>query len=176
VTSPADATRPAEAVLRIVQERYGLDTPLSSRRLSGGYANDVFLLVGSQKLVLHVKHPPVDIDSLTWEHRLLHVLAERLPEVPPPLPVLDGSTFVLHFGRPVWLTEYRHGTPARPADRVAVAAALGRLHAVEIDVPVRPGRSRLRELPIPALRPLPPAFDPWLERLAAARSDLFALT
>jgi hypothetical protein len=35
--------------------------------------------------VLHVKHPPIDVDSLIWEHRLLALLQFQLPEIPAPL-------------------------------------------------------------------------------------------
>ena len=50
--------------------RSGLGLTITSRRLTGGYANDVFRLdaVGPPS-VLHVKHPPIDGDSLDWEHR-----------------------------------------------------------------------------------------------------------
>jgi hypothetical protein len=35
--------------------------------------------------VLHVKHPPIDVDSLIWEHRLLALLQFQLPGIPAPL-------------------------------------------------------------------------------------------
>ena len=46
-----------EDLLAVVAERYGMHAPLSARRLTGGYANDVFVLEGLD-LVLHLKHPP----------------------------------------------------------------------------------------------------------------------
>jgi hypothetical protein len=70
-----------EDLLAVVAERYGMHPPLSARRLTGGYANDVFVLEGLD-LVLHHKHPSADLDSLSWEHRLLRLLADRVPEVP----------------------------------------------------------------------------------------------
>jgi Ser/Thr protein kinase RdoA (MazF antagonist) len=172
-TGPAAAGMPGD-VLAVVSERYGLRAPLSARRLTGGYANDVFLLEGLD-LVLHLKHPPADLDSLSWEHRLLGMLADRLPEVPSPLADRKGSTFFLHDKQPVWLMPFRPGNPARPSDRRAVGAALGRLHATAIDLPNRPGHARLRDLPIPPLREMPPTFDRWLRLIAQARTDLIRL-
>jgi Ser/Thr protein kinase RdoA (MazF antagonist) len=172
-TGPA-ATDMPENLLAVVSEHYGMHAPISARRLTGGYANDVFLLEGLD-LVLHLKHPPADLDSLSWEHRLLGMLADRLPEVPSPLPERNGSTFFLHDKQPVWLMPFRPGSPARPSDRRAVGAALGRLHAMVIDLPSRPGHARLRDLPIPPLREMPPTFDRWLGLIAQARTDLIRL-
>jgi Ser/Thr protein kinase RdoA (MazF antagonist) len=172
-TGPA-ATDMPENLLAVVSEHYGMHASISARRLTGGYANDVFLLEGLD-LVLHLKHPPADLDSLSWEHRLLGMLADRLPEVPSPLPERNGSTFFLHDKQPVWLMPFRPGSPARPSDRRAVGAALGRLHAMVIDLPSRPGHARLRDLPIPPLREMPPTFDRWLGLIAQARTDLIRL-
>jgi Ser/Thr protein kinase RdoA (MazF antagonist) len=163
-----------EDLVAVIAERYGLDAPIRASRLTGGYANDVFLLVGHD-LVAHVKHPPAHLESLSWEHRLLRLLADRLPEVPAPLPDPSGSTFFLAQDRPVWLTPFVQGSPAQLSDRQLVGAALGRLHATEIDLPARPGHARLRDLPIPPLREMPPRFDSWLELIAKARTDLIRL-
>ena len=135
----------------------------------------MFLLDGSPPLVLHVKHPPIDLDSLAWEHQLVRRLSERLPEVPAPLPAHDGRTFVLHQGKPVWLTLYLTGSPAQPSDRRVVAAALARLHSVTIDLPLRPGHSRIGERPIPAVGEMPREFDPWLPLISQARSDMIGM-
>jgi Ser/Thr protein kinase RdoA (MazF antagonist) len=168
------STLSVDDLLSVVAERFGLDDPISASRLTGGYANDVFLLEGHD-LVAHVKHPPADLESLAWEHRLLRLLADRLPEVPPPLPDRSGSTFFLNQGQSVWLTPFVQGSPAHPSDRQLVGAALGRLHATEIDLPTRPGHARLRDLPIPPLTEMPAIFDGWLELIAEARTDLIRL-
>jgi Ser/Thr protein kinase RdoA (MazF antagonist) len=175
VSGSADADSPAPDLLSAVVQAYGLILPLRTRRLTGGYANDVFLLDGERPVVLHVKHPPVDLDSLVWEHHLLQLLGRRLPDVLAPVPTPDGGTFLLHQQRPVWLTPYVPGVPAGPADRRAVAAALGRLHSIRLDIPPRPGHLRLPDLPIPQLRQMPSAFDSWLRLITQARSEALEL-
>jgi Ser/Thr protein kinase RdoA (MazF antagonist) len=175
VTARSGTAGPSSDLLRAVQQRYGLDGLIGARRLTGGYANDVFLLEADPPIVLHVKPPPADAESLAWEHRLLRHLAELLQEVPAPLTARDGLTFFWHEGQPAWLTPYMAGSPAEPADRRAVAAALGRLHAVKIDIPVRPGHHRIRELPVPPVRAMPPDFEPWLPLVAHARTEMIRL-
>ena len=171
VSGSADSASLAPDLLSAVSQAYELTAPLRVQRLSGGYANDVFLLDGAQPVVLHIKHPPLDLKSLSWEHQLQQLLGVQLPEVPAPLPARDGRTFLLHQQRPVWLTPYVSGVPAGLADRRAVAAGLGRLHSIRIDVPARPGHQRLSDLPIPPIRQMPAAFDSWLPLIAQARSD-----
>jgi Ser/Thr protein kinase RdoA (MazF antagonist) len=85
---------------------------------------------------------------------------------------LDGSTWFWHQGRPVWLVPWAPGGPAGPADRRAVAAFLGRLHACPVQLSARPGHDRLLKLPLPPLREYPAAFGPWLTLLARARAEL----
>jgi hypothetical protein len=41
--NPTPASVPKD-LLAVLAERYGMHAPLSARRLTGGYANDVFLL------------------------------------------------------------------------------------------------------------------------------------
>jgi homoserine kinase type II len=142
----------------------------------GGYANDVFLIQGERPVVLHVKHPPLQLASLSWEHHLLELLSALLPEVPAPFADRGQANFLLHNKQPVWLTPFIPGHQADPGvDRRAVAAALGRLHAIQIDVPPRPARLRLSDLPIPPMRQMPPAFDSWLPLIAQARSEAIHL-
>ena len=61
--STGPSTPSVEDLLSVVAERFGLDAPISASRLTGGYANDGFLLEGHD-LVAHVKHPPADLESL----------------------------------------------------------------------------------------------------------------
>jgi len=171
VSGSPDTADPAADLLSAVAQAYGLTAPFHAKRLSGGYANDVVVLDGERPVVLYVKHPPVDLNSLTWEHQLLKELRIRLPEIPVPLPTQDGRTFLLHQQRPVRLTPYVLGAPAAPSDRCAVAAALGSLHSIKIDITARPGHPRLSDLPIPQISQMPVAFDRWLPLITRARDE-----
>jgi Ser/Thr protein kinase RdoA (MazF antagonist) len=167
---------PAEELIREVAKRYGLDLPIVPRRLAGGYANDVFSLVGTgPPVVLHLKYPPVDGDSLDWEHRLLARLSGHLPEALAPVAAIDGTTWFWFRERPVWLVPWAPGGPAGPQDRHAVATTLGRLHAWPAEVSDRPNHDRLLQLPLPPLRPLPAALAPWQTAIARARAELTEL-
>jgi len=167
---------PPEELLREVVERYGMSYPISARRLAGGYANDVFRLEQvDAPIVLHLKHPPADADSMDWEHRLLTELSVHLPEVLPPVPAIDGSTWFWFRGRPVWLVPWAPGGPARPADRRAVATVLGRLHSCPAGVASRPHHARLLHLPLPPVRQLPTALAPWQTAIGDGRAELTSL-
>jgi Ser/Thr protein kinase RdoA (MazF antagonist) len=169
--SASDA--PGGELLAEVAERYGLRFPITARRLTGGYANDVFRLDSAgPPAVLHVKHPPADGDSMDWEHRLLAELSVHLPEALPPIPAVDGSTWFWFRGRPTWLVSWVPGGPAGPADRRAVATVLGRLHSCPAKVSSRPSHSRLLQLPLPPVRQLPAALAPWRTALVGARAEL----
>jgi homoserine kinase type II len=160
-----------DALVRAVQERYVIGDVTAVRRLHGGYANDVFLLTRrTSHVVLRVKYPPVDLDSIAWEHRLLTLLNSTMPEVPAPLQSRDGTMMFLHDGRPVSLVPYVHGAPAGPEHRLAVAKTLGRLHSAAVDLPERPSHRRLRDLPFPEVRQLPTALARWLPRIREARA------
>lgn len=163
----------SEDLLAEVRRRYGLNGRVAARRLTGGFANDVFRLDGDgAPTVLHVKHPPADADSIDWEHRVLAMVSDHLPVALPPVAALDGSTWFWHRGRPVWLVPLAPGGPAGPADGRAVAAFLGRLHSCPVQLSARPGHDRLLKLPLPPLRELPAAFGPWLTHIARARAEL----
>jgi Ser/Thr protein kinase RdoA (MazF antagonist) len=160
-------------LLPVLQERYGLRAPITARRLSGGYANDVFRVDSAgPPVVLHVKYPPADASSIEWEHRMLAALNEWLPEALAPMVAADGSTWFTYGDRPVWLVAHAAGEPAVPRDRRAVAAVLGRLHAAPIDVSPRPGHQRLLQLPLPEIGDYPADFTPLLPLLTRARQEL----
>ena len=159
-----------------VAERYGLNPPITARRLTGGYANDVFRLDSAAgPVVLHRKHPPADADSMDWEHRLLARLSVHLPEALPPIPAIDGSTWFWFEGRPTWLVSWAPGAPAGPADRRAVATVLGRLHSCPVTVSSRPNHARLLQLPLPPVREVPAALAPWRTTIVDARAELTRL-
>jgi homoserine kinase type II len=160
-----------DALLRAVEERYAIGEITSVRRLHGGYANDVFLLTTStDQVVVRVKYPPVDLDSIAWEHQLLTVLNAPMPEVPAPLRSRDGTTMFLHDGRPVSMMPYIPGASARPENRLAVARTLGRLHSTAVDLPERPNHLRLGDVPFPEIRQFPTALEQWRPRIREART------
>jgi Ser/Thr protein kinase RdoA (MazF antagonist) len=69
---------------------------------------------------LHLKHPPVNADSLNWEHWLLAQLNSHLPEALAPVPALDGSTWFWFHDRSVWLTPWAPATVrARTTDALS---------------------------------------------------------
>jgi len=175
VSGSADTADPAANLLSAVAQAYGVTAPFHAKRLSGGYANDVFLLDGDRPVVLHVKHPPVDLNSLTWEHQLTAIGSRVAGFHPRKTTTQDGRTFFLHQERPVWLTPYVPGVPATPSDRRAVAAALGSLHSIKIDITARPGHPRLSDLPIPQISQMPAAFDGWLPLIRRARDEALEL-
>lgn len=174
--SPAASLPEAFAdLLRVLARRYGIGTDVPVRRLTGGFANDVFRLdLDPAPVVLHLKSPPANGASIDWEHRLLADLYSRLPEALPPLPALDGSTWFWHRDRPAWLVAWAPGHPAGPRDRKAVAVVLARLHAASLKAVPRPGHDRLLSLPLPPVGQFPAAFTPWLPILTAARAELTA--
>jgi Ser/Thr protein kinase RdoA (MazF antagonist) len=75
------------------------------------------------------------VASLGWEIELLDRLAGAGFLVPVMLPALDGRRHVNGVVVQAWLD----GTPPGPGDWPAVAAELGRLHAVTAGWPQRPG-------------------------------------
>jgi Ser/Thr protein kinase RdoA (MazF antagonist) len=129
-----DALAEFPDLLSEVCRRYGLGGSPTARRLTGGYANDVFRVdcAGEAPVVLHIKHPPSSAESMDWEHRQVRALSIDLPEALPPRPALDGSTWFWHDDRPVWLVPWVDGGSAAPADRRAVAVVLGRLHSCRV--------------------------------------------
>jgi len=77
-----------------VCRRYGLNPSVTAKRLTGGYADDVFRVdcVGEAPVVLHVKQPPSSAESINWEHRQVRAVSIEIPEALPPRQALDGST------------------------------------------------------------------------------------
>ena len=61
VSPAADAAEPGADLVGAVAAAYGLRTPVSAERLTGGFANDVLLLKDDPLVVLHIKRPPLDL-------------------------------------------------------------------------------------------------------------------
>src|SRR4051794_24646926 len=104
---------------------YGFHDVDIAARLEGGYANDLFrIAVDGQAVVLRVKHPLVVEADIAWEHRLMRLLADRLPEVAAPIPTRGHGTVVRLGDRVGWLMPFIEGTPADPGrERHRLAAA-----------------------------------------------------
>jgi Ser/Thr protein kinase RdoA (MazF antagonist) len=104
----------AGALVDALVERYGFERLALRERLSGGYANDLLLAEApGRRVVVRVKHPPVRLDEVQWEHRLVSLLASRLREVPAPLRARDGSSFFVLDGAAVWVLPHVDGPRIR---------------------------------------------------------------
>jgi homoserine kinase type II len=166
-----------DGLLDELERRYALGSVDEVERLTGGYANDVFSLrAGRSSVVLRMKYPPIDPASIRWEHDVLRLLADRVAEVPAPVPARDGTTFFRHGRFAVWLLPHLPGGPARGDDREhanAAARLLARFHAagVDLDLAPRPNHPRLRDLPFPEAGGLPPNLGEWLPRLRQLRAE-----
>ena len=165
----------AHEAARALGTRYGLEDPALGVRLEGGYANDLFRLdAGGRAWVLRIERPPIDEESLAWEHAVLGQLCERLPEVCAPVTARNGTTWFAVRDRVAWLMPLVRGAPADPgrtAHRDAAAAALGRIHAVgaELGLAPRPRHEALPRMTWPPLEPVAPLAD-LAEEIAAARA------
>jgi Ser/Thr protein kinase RdoA (MazF antagonist) len=141
---------PPAGLAPALTERYGFRRVEVRGRLAGGYTNDLFVVqADGDAVVARVQRRPVDVESLAWEHRLVRLLAERVPEVVTPLAAADGSTFFRHGDDTVALLPYVEGAPAEPGrDASAAAAAIGRFHgaSARLDLQPRPGSTPLDEL------------------------------
>jgi Ser/Thr protein kinase RdoA (MazF antagonist) len=159
-----------------LERRYALGGVRSVEPLAGGYANDVFRVeLATGTVVLRVKYPPIDPASIRWEHDLLALLAEGIPEIPAPLPARDGTTFFRHGRFAVSLLRHLPGSPVEAGDaRQAeeVARLLARVHSADTaGLAPRPRHARLRELPFPDAAGLPAELAEWLPRLRELRAE-----
>jgi Ser/Thr protein kinase RdoA (MazF antagonist) len=175
---PSSVPSVPDGLVPAIERRYGTGPLVLERRLSGGFANDVFLAhTASRAVVVRVKHPPISAASIAWEHRLVETLAPELPAVTAPLPARDGTTFFLHGPFAVWLLPHVAGRPGRPADSLAAARLLGRLHAAaaRLELEPRPGHPRLSDLPFPEVGELPPELAGEGRRLRKLRAEAVEL-
>jgi Ser/Thr protein kinase RdoA (MazF antagonist) len=169
---PADLDGGVAVVLRRV---FGFEEVVVGERLTGGYANDLFRVVADGRtLVLRVKHAPVVIEDLAWEHRVVRLLSDGVREVVAPVAARGGET-VIRLGRRVgWLMPFVDGAPAdaaREAHRAAAAGSLGRLHraGARLGLCRRPGVGPLSELVWPPLR-VPDQLREWSHTIARERA------
>ncbi len=111
-------------------------------RLTGGVANDVWLLRVEGELAVGRLGSRSDAD-LAWEAELLLHLDQQSLVVPVPLPTTDGRLFVDGL---MVMTFIEGRPPESAADWRGAAAALRHLHDVTRGWPQRPGWRSSRDL------------------------------
>ena len=155
--SNSDVSEEISELISEVGERYGIGSLITARRLTGGYANDVFRLdADGPPTVLHLKRPQIDADSLTWEHRLLAKLEQTPAGGARPGAGSRWLNLVL-VSRPPRLADppgRRVTVLARTTDTLSpwCWAVCTRLRSRR---PPRPNHARLLQQPAPATAPNP---------------------
>lgn len=80
--------------------------------------------------------PTTTVESIAYEHRLLHYLKAQLPPVPAPLLAHDGSSYFVDEGQIVSLLPLMPGTMADGAAvRLPAARFLAAFHRVGVNYP-----------------------------------------
>jgi Ser/Thr protein kinase RdoA (MazF antagonist) len=98
-----------------------------------------------------VREACATVENVAWEHELLTFIAGDVPEVVPPLPARDGSTFLVRDGVVVSVQPFVEAEPAKRNDSAVIAAIprlLARIHLACAQWPEtrpRPGRPALRD-------------------------------
>jgi len=137
-------------LLERIQSQYDLDPITAIAPLTGGEWKTLWRLDGAQaSYVVSLSHPTATVESLAYEHRLLHYLHTQLPQVPAPLPARDGSSYFVEQGRIVSLFPWLPGEMA-DGDQMHLLAArfLAHFHRVGVNYPdlsPRPGVAAWRE-------------------------------
>ena len=137
-------------LVETIQARYGLEPITQVSPLSGGEWKTLWRLDGAQRTyVASISHPTTTVESIAYEHRLLHYLHAQLPPVPAPLLANDGSSYFVDAGRLVCLLPLMPGTMADGAAvRLPAARFLAHFHRVGVNYPdhaPRPGVPAWRE-------------------------------
>lgn len=153
-----------------------MGSPITARRLTGGYANDVFRLdADGPPTVLHPQAP-------TGRRRQpeLGAPAAGAAEQPAAGGARTGAgsrrlNLVLVSRSPRLADPVGAGPLCRPGRPLAVATVLGRLHASPVAPSTRPNHARLLQQPLPPLRRIPASLAPWRTVIAQARTDLNGL-
>lgn len=145
-----DSTHSLHRLLALIHARYHLEPITQVSPLIGGEWKTLWRLDGaSASYVVSMSHPTATVESIAYEHRLLHYLHAELSPVPAPLPARDGSSYFVDQGRIVSLLPWMPGEMAA-GDQVHLTAArfLARFHQVGISYPdlsPRPGAPAWRE-------------------------------
>lgn len=119
-------------LVETIQVRYGLEPITQVSPLSGGEWKTLWRLDGAQRAyVASISHPTATVESIAYEHRLLHYLHAQLPPVPAPLLAKDGSSYFVDEGRIVSLYRFLPGEMADSSKvRVSAARLLANFHQV----------------------------------------------
>lgn len=121
----------------IIHAQYDLEPITQVSPLTGGEWKTLWRLDGaSASYVVSLSHPTTTVESLAYEHRLLHYLHAHLPQVPTPLFARDGRSYFVDQGRIVSLFPLIPGEMA-DGDQVYLTAArfLARFHRVGVSYP-----------------------------------------
>ena len=134
----------------LIHAQYDLEPITHVAPLTGGEWKTLWRLDGaSASYVVSLSHPTTTVESIVYEHRLLHYLHAHLPQVPAPMLARDGSSYFVDQGRIGSLLPWMPGEMA-DGDQVHLLAArfLARFHRVSVNYPdrsPRPGVPAWRE-------------------------------
>jgi len=134
----------------LIHAHYDLEPITQASPLTGGEWKTLWRLDGaSASHVVSLSHPTTTVESIAYEHRLLHYLHTHLPQVPAPLLTRDGRSYFIDQGRIISLLPWLPGEMA-DGDQVHLPAArfLAHFHCISVNYPdrsPRPGVSPWRE-------------------------------
>ncbi len=137
-------------LLALIHAHYALEPIIQVEPLTGGEWKRLWWLDGaSASYVVSLSHPTTTVESIAYEHRLLHYLHAHLPQVPAPLLTRDGRSYFTDQGRIICLLPLMPGEMA-DGEQVHLLAArfLAHFHRVSVDYPdqsPRPGVAAWRE-------------------------------
>ncbi len=152
----------------MLQARYAIGPITRMSALEGGEWKKLFRLDAVQaSFVVSISHPTTVVDSVVYEHALLHYLQARLPQVPAPIADRDGNTFFSTQNQIIALFPLMPGQMAeRDPARLAAARFLADFHRIGLGYPdhsARPG--------VPAWRAWDRAEPNWPAIQAMLTSD-----
>jgi hypothetical protein len=129
-------------LLAHIHGHYNLEPITKVSPLTGGEWKTLWRLDGANaSYVVSLSHPTTTVESIAYEHRLLHYLHAHLPQVPAPLLARDGRSYFTDQGRIISLLPLMPGEMA-DGDQVHLMAAdfLARFHRVGVSYPDRSPR------------------------------------
>jgi Ser/Thr protein kinase RdoA (MazF antagonist) len=137
-------------ITALIHAHYDLEPITHVAPLAGGEWKTLWRLDGATaSYVVSLSHPTTTVESIAYEHRLLHYLHAHLPQIPAPLLTRDGCSYFIDQGRIMSLLPWLPGEMA-DGDQVHLLAArfLAHFHRVSVHYPdrsPRPGVPAWRE-------------------------------